>query len=453
MRDISGGAGQKFTDGSNPRILGSINGSVLFVAYTDVSADQLWRSDGTARGSFVLPLQPSADLPIAVYPESATRVGDLLYFAGAALDGAKLWRTSGEVASTAIVFDYPGENYSGLGRQVGWQNAFYFACIGEDGRYGLYKVDNAASQATRIKRFERSLTGALMRPALMVAGKSLLYILMIPDDFSLPQELWVSDGTEAGTQRVKHIEKRIAFEAPNNMVVIGDTLYFVNALAGETTFQLWKSNGDAANTQMVAEPAYGTNGSGELTVFNEKLYFTAADDQHGAEIWTSDGTITGTEMLQEIHPGVDVYGPTDLYVEGDYIYFRYPQASGSQEMALWRTDGTPTGAERMDSQLLNEVAYAHVALGDSLYFYDDQPGLGRELWRMDPGGDNAQLVADVLPGRKSSIPYTERIPVVGGDRLFSPPMTACMEPRCGRSIRSHIKPFWRLMQINMKCRR
>ncbi|MCB0099920.1 MAG: hypothetical protein KDE46_29510, partial [Caldilineaceae bacterium] len=105
VRDISQGAGQKFTDGSNPRIVGSIHNSVLFVAYTNVSAnmdnDQLWRSDGLAKGAFVLPLQPSVDLPITVYPESTTQAGDFLYFAGTTLEGAKLWRTSGEIASTS----------------------------------------------------------------------------------------------------------------------------------------------------------------------------------------------------------------------------------------------------------------------------------------------------------------------------------------------------------------
>lgn len=424
VRDISGGAGQKFTDGSNPRILGSIHNSVLFVAYTNVSTemdnDQLWYSDGSASGASVLPLQPTADLPISVYPESATQAGEFLYFAGATLEGIKLWRTSGDAASTAMVFNYPGENYSGPGRQIGWQNTFYFASVGEDGRYGLYKVDNAASQATRIKRFERSLAGALMRPVIMVTGASLFYILLIPDDFSFPQELWVSDGTEAGTRRVKHIEDRVPFESPKNMVVIGDTLYYVNATLEDNSFQIWKSNGDEASTEMIAELAYGTNGSAELTDFRGQLYFTAADDQHGGEIWTSDGTITGTVMLQEIHPGIDVFGPTDLYVEGDYIYFRYPRSSGSTDMALWRTDGTASGAESIESQILNEVAYTHVVLGDSLYYYYDQPGLGRELWRMDLNGENAQLVVDVLRGRKTSIPNTEVIPVVAGDRLFFP---------------------------------
>src|SRR5258708_1081020 len=40
-----------------------------------------------------------------------------------------------------------------------------------------------------------------------------------------------------------------------------------------------------------------------LANVNGRLYFTAADADHGTELWTSDGTTGGTILAAEINPG------------------------------------------------------------------------------------------------------------------------------------------------------
>jgi ELWxxDGT repeat protein len=41
---------------------------------------------------------------------------------------------------------------------------------------------------------------------------------------------------------------------------------------------------------------------GELTVMNGRLFFGAYDSTRGAELWSSDGTITGTKLVADIFP-------------------------------------------------------------------------------------------------------------------------------------------------------
>lgn len=49
VKDIVDGTG-----GSNPSYLGRLNDKVLFSAYTDNAGQELWVSDGTRAGTFML---------------------------------------------------------------------------------------------------------------------------------------------------------------------------------------------------------------------------------------------------------------------------------------------------------------------------------------------------------------------------------------------------------------
>ena len=72
----------------------------------------------------------------------------------------------------------------------------------------------------------------------------------------------------------------------------------------------------------------GTSGSsaGNLTAFEDRLYFVADDGVNGEELWVSDGTTEGTTLLKDINPGTangfsDSYVSRELIVFGDRLYF------------------------------------------------------------------------------------------------------------------------------------
>ncbi|HMB53570.1 MAG TPA: ELWxxDGT repeat protein, partial [Thermoanaerobaculia bacterium] len=52
-----------------------------------------------------------------------------------------------------------------------------------------------------------------------------------------------------------------------------------------------------------------------------RLYFAANDDIHGFELWTSDGSETGTEMVADLCPGICHSRPAWLTVSGNRIFF------------------------------------------------------------------------------------------------------------------------------------
>src|SRR5699024_4407850 len=111
-------------------------------------------------------------------------------------------------------------------------------------------------------------------------------------------DLWVTDGTPEGTTAVAHLW----VEGPG--VDAGGALYFGARGHGTGGQELWRSDGTADGTYLVKDIRRGDNGSSpdELTVVNDRLFFSATTGSAGRELWTSDGTEDGTVMVRDIHP-------------------------------------------------------------------------------------------------------------------------------------------------------
>src|SRR5436309_13642521 len=65
-------------------------------------------------------------------------------------------------------------------------------------------------------------------------------------------ELWSTDGTEAGTARVKDINPGAASSYPQHFLVAGDNLCF-DATDAAHGNELWKTDGTEAGTRLVKD--------------------------------------------------------------------------------------------------------------------------------------------------------------------------------------------------------
>jgi ELWxxDGT repeat protein len=99
-------------------------------------------------------------------------------------------------------------------------------------------------------------------------------------------ELWRSDGTEAGTQLVADIRPGAASSSPSSLTAAGASIYFA-ADDGAHGFELWRSDGTAAGTELVHDVAPGPRGSAILWAARAgtTLFFSADDGTHGQELW------------------------------------------------------------------------------------------------------------------------------------------------------------------------
>lgn len=113
-------------------------------------------------------------------------------------------------------------------------------------------------------------------------------------------ELWRTDGTVAGTFRVKAVEPLFLRSSSNR-------LFFVSSdPAGG--HDLWASDGSEAGTLRLKhfdpQPASSSlSQPSHLTVVGNMLYFDAVDPEHGRELWHSDGTAEGTELVTDLLSG------------------------------------------------------------------------------------------------------------------------------------------------------
>ena len=73
--------------------------------------------------------------------------------------------------------------------------------------------------------------------------------------------------------------------------------------------ELWKSDGTEAGTVMVKDINPGSEDGidqydSQLIDVDGTLFFTADDGIHGYELWKSDGTEAGTVMVKDIDPAL-----------------------------------------------------------------------------------------------------------------------------------------------------
>ena len=96
--------------GSSPQELVSISNILYFTAKNGVSGRELWKSDGTVNGTTLIKdIFPGGESYTVYWPKDLTPVGNLLYFtAGTRNVNRQLWKTDGTEKGTVLVSPIPG---------------------------------------------------------------------------------------------------------------------------------------------------------------------------------------------------------------------------------------------------------------------------------------------------------------------------------------------------------
>ena len=191
-------------------------------------------------------------------------------------------------------------------------------------------------------------------------------------------ELWKSDGTEAGTVMVKDIRPGPGSSDPSGKTAVGSTLFFT-ANDGTHGRELWKSDGTRAGTVMVRDIGPGAKPWPwpiALVGVGGTLYFVNDDGTHGCELWKSDGTEAGTVMVKDIRPGSGSSTPDSLTDVDGTLYFEVANSTDGGE--LWRSDGTNDGTVLVQTAAGSIFA----AVGDTLYLSISEPRQRPQLWKL-----------------------------------------------------------------------
>ena len=123
----------------------------------------------------------------------------------------------------------------------------------------------------------------------------------------------------------------------NQIMVVGDRLYFVSAGNNSSLPQaLWVTDGSAGGTMQLPSGNCGVGSRGIGFTFGKLAWFLSCDTEHGNELWTSDGTSKGTHIFADINPGVGSSYPTDFMLAGTKLFFSADDGIHGRE--LWAMD-------------------------------------------------------------------------------------------------------------------
>jgi ELWxxDGT repeat protein len=181
------------------------------------------------------------------------------------------------------------------------------------------------------------------------------------------------------------------------------TLYF-SANDGVHGRELWTSDGTESGTVMVRDIRPGPKGSRPtgLAQVAGTLYFSASDGVGGYELWKSDGTDAGTVRVDDIRPGPKGSHPAYLIAMGKVLFF--VADDGTHHAGLWKSDGSAVGTVLVkEIQLSNFSPVPFVTFDGGLYFLADDGVHGSELWKSDGTAAGTGMVKDIFrPGRATS---------------------------------------------------
>ncbi|MBS1619181.1 MAG: T9SS type A sorting domain-containing protein [Bacteroidetes bacterium] len=258
-----------------------------------------------------------------------------------------------------------------------------------------------------------SLDGVVNQTYLRVGDK----IYFWGNDGVTDNELWVTDGTAAGTTLVSEI-----IPGPNGALVID----MLGTYQGKLVFMAddsihgrepWISDGTPAGTFMLADVNPGTGHS--IPAYPReclgKLYFQADDGTHGQEPWVSDGTVAGTRLLEDVQPGFGSSGPRYFTEYNGAVYFQTYTTSYGYEP--WVTTGSgATLYQDLQPGFSDGGFYTPCVYNGKLYFGGYSTANGLELWVTDGQPANTALFADINPGTGSG--FTDGAIDTMGGRLF-----------------------------------
>lgn len=188
-------------------------------------------------------------------------------------------------------------------------------------------------------------------------------------------EVFITDGTPGGTQLVLDINPGVAGSSPDkDDALLNGFIYFTATRPAEGQ-ELWRTNGTDAGTTLVKDIVPGTTGSnipGKYELFSNGSYLLLAVQTaaSGVELWKSDGTGPGTDILVNIHTGsggAASSNPGSFYPFNNVVLFTATDATHGEE--IWRTDGTPGGTGMLSD--INTGTDSSTAIGIGFGFSFD----------------------------------------------------------------------------------
>ncbi|MBL6458524.1 hypothetical protein JMJ55_24610 [Belnapia sp. T6] len=327
--------------GSAPGGFAASGSRVVFAATTAAAGTETWISDGTASGTVLLKDIMAGAGGSAPGQFTALPNGGWVFTARTVAAGEELWVTDGKAAGTKLLVDIaPGPLDSEISAPTSFAGGVIFQA--DDGLHGAEPWVTDGTAAGTHLLVDLAPVGGSGATGFTLLGNKVLFWA----DNGTGAEPYITDGTAGGTRLLKSIFPNfgsvdIVFQTPA-VVVLGGKAFF-QADDGKNGPELWVTDGTSAGTVMLTDINKGMDGSDPvpLGVVNGWVLFSADDGtSKSTELWATDGTAAGTHLLKDINPFGASY-PSDMVVADGFALFRAIDSDHGD--SIWVTDGTAAG--------------------------------------------------------------------------------------------------------------
>jgi len=356
--------GSRASASSRPENLVEYEGDIVFLTSY---REHFWRTDGTEDGTIQLASEGPRDRPV--------ECDGRLYFG--AVNDERLWISDGTEAGTEAVTDIgpdsDGWGWNGPTRLTATDDSVFFRYYDPELEDDVLWMTDGTEEGTQMVPTDDA--PMIRDPVLLRTAGGLLYFGARADE-DAPRVPWCSDGTAAGTFRLVDPEDPDLFTT-QSMMPYGDRVVFsvdTSEAAWERGADLWITDGTTGGTEFLGEVNTRSHSNGhdwdDYTEYDGRLFFVGSDqvDYRGHNLWATDGTAEGTEPVAQIAMEIadgdyEETGIEDLTVVGDYLFFTADDGETGQQ--LWISDGTESGTTM--------VAPDSATVEDPLHYsHDDQ---------------------------------------------------------------------------------
>lgn len=275
----------------------AINGTLFFSANDHVNGYELWKSNGTENGTnLVKDINPGNKSGLQNYNDKQefTVINDILYFsANDGINGFELWKSDGTEAGTFMIKDIKAEtgyvNDGSYPRSFAVLNSTIYFIANDNIGTGLWKTDGTASGTVKILNLNDTRI-------LKSVNNKLFLVAETSGTTYGPHDLWVSDGTQTGTKHLKTFGDNLHSDI-RYTTTLGNQLYFVAKEPNSSRKAVYKTDGTIEGTILVFDganhPTMPDLNIKEIFPCGNFIYFVV-DDFYGTskELWRTNSQIT-----------------------------------------------------------------------------------------------------------------------------------------------------------------
>ena len=432
-------------------------GYLAFFAATDAAhGEELWVTNGTPDGTrIVKDIIPGPTSSNVVW---LTRFNDKVVFqADDGVNGAELWISDGTEQGTYMVKDiHELASSDPKGFTQLNETQFVFAAKNFDseeyngGQHWLW-VSDGTEEGTKLiyeckMGYPGTDNGSPYSPYCRVGRK--VFFKADDKDGKYGEELWVTDGTEAGTHLVKdmNVEPNPEVAGATMSAAIDDMVNFYNE---KLFFQAWSyeyggepfaSDGTEEGTYLIYDtrpgkdennsPQSGWVSDASPIPYNGKIYFCGWHEEHISELAFTNlepGNYGAFDVNENV-PGTDgkpKNSSPDAGVEFDGVYM-FSANSGGTGMPLGfggelhYTDGEDVYLHSdLGTGKLNAWVKEPIVASGSMYYWDSSvqnKEWQEKLFRVDSKSDFPVRVTNIKPGEGDKVHSMRNL---GGDVIFA----------------------------------